>query len=298
MAGHLSESAKDRVAPAPTFARRRRDQWQVNVHIGFAYVVLFATIMVVVWSDWDTNTFLTCGSGVQFLGFYSLYIKVKQQKSVAGLSSKTLELYALVLCFRLVSTLVRGGYMPMGSARWIIQGGDLASLGTVFSLLCCIHSSNLAETYQEELDSMEVFRALPVCIVVALFIHGELDGSPIFDTLWAAAMNLDTVALIPQLWMLSKIGGEVDGLTAHFVASLVVSRACSLGFWCFHFGELRPEGKPNVPGGLVLCCLSVQLLAAADFMWLYCRARCSGRQFTLPQFEEPDQPTSEGRVSC
>ena len=34
------------------------------------------------------------------------------------------------------------------------------------------------------------------------------------------------VAMLPQLWMLSRISGEVQGMTAHFVLAIMVSRIC------------------------------------------------------------------------
>ena len=43
--------------------------------------------------------------------------------------------------------------------------------------------------------------------------------------------SCDEVAMLPQLWMLSRIGGEVQGMTAHFVLAIMVSRICQTAFW-------------------------------------------------------------------
>ena len=42
------------------------------------------------------------------------------------------------------------------------------------------------------------------------FIHADLNRSFLYDTIWAASTNLDTVAMLPQLWMMTRIGGEVE----------------------------------------------------------------------------------------
>lgn len=49
--------------------------------------------------------------------------------------------------------------------------------------------------------------------------------------------------------MLTKLGGQVESLTSHFVASLVVSRILSFAFWLYGFKEIAPlNGKANIAG--------------------------------------------------
>ena len=56
--------------------------------------------------------------------------------------------------------------------------------------------------------SLQVLKMVPGCVVLAVFIHGNLNDSFFFDSLWTCAMNIDTIAMLPQLWMLARIGGE------------------------------------------------------------------------------------------
>merc|ERR1719181_2514534 len=84
-------------------------------------------------------------------------------------------------------------------------------------------------TYQHEDDTMPVSAILMSCLVSAYFIHGELNHN-IFDKIWAFSLNVEVFQLVPQLYMMAKVGGFVDAATAHFVGNMVF--AC-LGRFCF-----------------------------------------------------------------
>lgn len=256
-----------------------------SMTVGTTYLnfVIGGVVVYCLFSDAGYSSVLTLGSALQCFAFYSLLQRVERMKSVAGISMKTLELYVLYLIMRLACTLVRSGYLPVDrSGDWVYQAGDIASLAIVFRLLNYFNDPSMRKTYQEEYDSMDVWRALPACIGVAIFIHGHLNDSWFFDSLWQASTNVDTIAMIPQLWMLSKIGGEVDGMTAHFVGALFFSRACTFAFWFYGWKELRRGPGPNLAGGLLILCHTVQLALSADFLYYYLDARVKGKRLVLP----------------
>merc|ERR1719379_2606960 len=80
-----------------------------------AYTVFFMCVVVVMhkFTDGDFSIVLTMSSAVQCLGFLLLALKVHYQRSVAGLSRRTLEMYVLFFIFRPSSTLVKNGYLPI-----------------------------------------------------------------------------------------------------------------------------------------------------------------------------------------
>lgn len=250
----------------------KRGKSQENTTILVAYVV-FAVTSVVVWrqfSDRDFSTVLTLGSGIQCLGFYLLLQKIRTQRSAAGISAKTLQMYVIVFLFRLTSTCVKNGYLPVDkSGDWVYQAADICSLLLVFQLLYTIHvQHNL--TYQASHDSMPIYWAIPVCVIIAVLFHGNLNHSPFFDCCWFIAMNVDTVAMLPQLWMMVAKGGEVEALTSHYVASIAIARALALSFWWHGFQELAPKnGSFNISGWLIIAAHSLQLLLSADFLYHY-----------------------------
>lgn len=73
---------------------------------------LFGGLALSCWhhfSDKDFSFLLTLSGCVQTLAFFLLLHKIRVQKSVAGISSKTLQVYVFVFIFRLSSTLVKNG---------------------------------------------------------------------------------------------------------------------------------------------------------------------------------------------
>lgn len=255
-----------------------------NKNIGSAYMLylLCTGVAMRLFSDLGYSTILTIATGVQCLGFYSLLLKVKRSKSMAGISVRTLELYRIMLVARLASTCTRNGYVPVDrSGDFVYQLGDFGSL-----VICCLliqyaSSGSLRATYQEEYDTLDVTKFMPACCILGVFVHGHLNDCFFFDTLWAISTNLDTIAMLPQLWMMSKIGGEVEGMTAHFVAAIFVSRGCSFAFWLYAYSSISHGSGPNIAGYQLLACHVVQLFLSADFLYYYGMARYKGSKLTL-----------------
>lgn len=259
-----------------------------NMHIGSMYAVfLFSVSMLMkLFSDMGYSSVLTYGAAVQTFGFYTLYQRVQRHKSLAGVSKKTVELLLLYLVLRCLCTLTRGGYLPVDrSGDWLYQSLDMASLALVLALRCAFEDPTLRRTYQEDFDSFNVVNMLPACIVLAVFIHGNLNDSFFWDSLWTASMNIDTVAMLPQLWMLSRIGGEVKGMTAHFVVAIMVSRALAFSFWMYGYTELgfKKRGRGiNLAGYQLVGAHMLACLFSADFVAQYAMARLQGKKMELP----------------
>jgi len=285
------ESKKVSVSSSPSVSETLASKQQGHVSTGVAYFVFLMLTGVVVrmFSDRDFSTVLTLGSIVQCLGFFLLLQKVNMQKSVAGISSKMLEMYVLVFSFRLSSTLIKQGYLPIDrSGDWVYQAADIASLMVVFQLLWKVHKSYKV-TYQSTHDTLNIWRAVPAAIALGIVFHGNLNKSAFFDTTWTIAMNLDTIAMLPQYWMLVKQAGEVEALTAHFVACIVVSRACACAFWYYGYKELapkknkKPTGGFNYAGWFILFCHGTQLMLSTDFMYHYVSSTMKKVKMVIPE---------------
>merc|ERR1719424_508306 len=64
---------------------------------------------------------------------------------------------------------------------------------------------------------------------------------------------VETVAMLPQLYLLQKNGGEVDSLHGHYIASTVASRLVAIWFWMEVYVEFMPQNAEyNVPGSMVI----------------------------------------------
>jgi len=229
------------------------------------------------------SSFLTLSAGLQCLGFVLLAMKVQNQRATTGLSGKMLAMYAVTLCFRLSSTVHLNGYLPVDqTGDWAYQAIEICSLALVAYLMRCTFVTHRS-TYQEQHDSFPLSMQNMVmgCFILAVLIHPNLDRWTFFDIMWTTGCYLETLSMLPQLWMLSKIG-EVESLASHFVVLSVLARVCSLIFWYRGFAELRPvHGGFNFPGWGVMGAHVAQLLLSCDFVFLYLKSFNSSKM-TLP----------------
>jgi len=70
-------------------------------------------------------------------------------------------------------------------------------------------------------------------LVLGGLLHGNMNNRPIFDALWMAGLFVSTVAVLPQLWLITRTGGAVEALTSHHIAAMAVSRGLS-GIFMWH----------------------------------------------------------------
>merc|ERR1719265_46653 len=128
---------------------------------------------------------------------------------------------------------------------------------------------------------MDTFCTPAVClgaIFLAMLIHPDLNNRPLFDAIWTSSLYVDVISTLPQLWMINKIGGRVDALSAHYVALVAFSRVVDMIFWYYGFEELAPEnGAFNLAGWTVLTAHMIHLLLMWDFIFCYCRALFRGQ---------------------
>jgi len=219
-------------------------------------------------ADTDFSSTLTAGALLQFMGFVVLNVQVRVSRSVQGLSSKTLELVVLQYLFRLTSTSIKNGYIPIDTS------GDMAyQLIDLCTLLCVVHllyrmHKTYADTYEKEHDEYPIKSTVIRCVVLASFVHGDFNRSPFFDAIWAASLNFETVAMLPQMAMRQRTSSEVDTPTCHFLACYVLAAICRFEFWWYAAGE----HDSVVPTVWILLAHTAQLLCCGRLLFEYTRA--------------------------
>merc|ERR1719478_450733 len=122
---------------------------------------------------------------------------------------------------------------------------------------------------QEEQDTMPGLQWIVLgCVLLAWCFHADLNHDPIFDFIWACGCYLETVSMLPQLWMMAQAGGEVEALTSHFIALITAARFFSLSFWYLAFEDgIGMYG--NYSEMAIIAAHLVQLLLACDFLAVY-----------------------------
>merc|ERR1719213_651584 len=154
---------------------------------------------------------LTLSVFAQALAFLLLYMQISASRSVAGISGRCMILHAVKLCCRLGTTLWLEGYLPAdASGDWIYQLGDILSLLLVLKILFFIFFEYKA-SYEHNADTFDLKGMIMGAVALAIVFHPDLIGWVPFDILWTIHLYVDTVAMVPQLWMISKAGGKVKG---------------------------------------------------------------------------------------
>merc|ERR1719271_338437 len=227
-------------------------------------------------AEQEFSSVLTMSVLAQCLAFVLVSLQISKMKNVAGISGKTMILQALALCFRLSSTLFLDGYLPLDkTGDMMYQMVDVCSLMMVLHILQCIYKSHNV-TYEREADTLDVKNLALGCVALAVLIHPDLNDWDVFDIAWTTSLYLDTVGMLPQLFMSNKMG-KVPAYTSHYLAATLVSRGFSAWSWYYGAENIArvSEGFSYGAAGIVLAHV-VQFLFLADFGYYYIKACFSG----------------------
>lgn len=226
-------------------------------------------------ADGEFSSILTMSVMLQCLAIALLCLQVLSTGSAAGISASGLSLDALALCCRLSSTVWLNGYLPVdASGDYIFQAIDVCSLGLLFWLL---HQIVVVKkhTYQAELDSLPTSPMVVCSFILAALLHGNMNSRPVFDTLWMAGLFVSTIAVLPQLWLITRTGGHVEALTSHHIAAMAASRALSGVFMWHARGDITCTPWLNGWNHAILAILGAHLLhmiLLSDFAYMYVKA--------------------------
>jgi len=226
-------------------------------------------------ADGAFSSILTLSVMVQCLALVLLGLQMISSGSASGISARALSLDALAICCRLSSTLWLNGYLPVdASGDHLFQAIDICSLAIIVWLL---HQVLVVKrhSYQAEEDDMSILPIAVGALVLAGLLHGNMNGRPIFDTLWMAGLFVSTVAVLPQLWLITKTGGSAEALTSHYIAAMAVSRMLS-GAFMWHARQdltcIPWIGGFNHASWAILAAHFLQILLLGDFAYYYAKA--------------------------
>eukprot|EP00736_Rhodelphis_marinus_P005447 Rmarinus@m.19752 len=211
------------------------------------------------------NLFRLTGDILHVLSILVLAMKMHRQKNCAGISLKTQILYAIVF-----------------STRYLDIFWSFASLYNTLMKLLFISSSyfivyQMTTKYKHSYDaSHDVFRIeylIAPCFVVALFVNYSFTP---FEILWAFSIFLESVAILPQLFLLQKTG-ECENLTSHYIFFLGGYRGMYIINWIYRYLT-----EPHYVQWLVWTAGLLQTALYCDFFYYYFTAAVSGKKMKLP----------------
>ncbi|KAH0486522.1 MAG: hypothetical protein KVP17_000467 [Porospora cf. gigantea B] len=244
-----------------------------------AWVALFGLVVLVYFflSDGDFSFLLTMSSLISMFSFLMVFVKIERIKSVAGVSSRMMECYVILLAARLCSIIPFEGYLPWDrSGDWLYQTAEVLSLflSTVIVYSC---RKRYVHTYDDNGDSINhLYIALPA-FLLSLILHPSLNAFMPADIAWTFALYLEALASLPQLFMFTR-EGKVEPFMSHFLGGQALSKVCSFVFWLSTYQELNDPSKSmkSYVGVWVIVMQSLQLLVMGDFIYHYVRCLSRG----------------------
>lgn len=143
----------------------------------------------------------------------------------------------------------------------------VASLATVFLMYV-----KFKATYDHNHDTFRIeFLVLPA-LVLALLINHELS---FVEVLWTFSIYLESVAILPQLFLVSKTG-EAESITSHYLFALGSYRGLYLFNWVYRYYAEDHYDLIAIVAGLV------QTVLYCDFFYLYITKVLKGKKLQLP----------------
>jgi ER lumen protein retaining receptor len=130
-------------------------------------------------------------------------------------------------------------------------------------------------TNDPNLDTFRVQYLLGAAAVLAILFPYEYS---FFEILWAFSIWLESVAILPQLFMLQRTG-EAETITTHYLFALGLYRALYIPNWIFRYFT---EAKHKVDYIAVAAGI-IQTILYSDFFWIYYTKVLKGKKFKLPR---------------
>ncbi|XP_041362691.1 ER lumen protein-retaining receptor 2 isoform X1 [Gigantopelta aegis] len=197
------------------------------------------------------NVFRLVGDMSHLLAILILMAKMWKTRSCAGISGKSQIMFALVFCSR---------YLDLFTSFISIYNTAMkvffitSSIFTVYLMFF-----KFKATYDSNHDSFRMeFLIVPVGGLAFLVNH---DFTPV-EILWTFSIYLESVAILPQLFMVSKTG-EAETITSHYLFALGSYRALYLLNWVYRYYF---EGFFDLIAVVAGC---VQTILYCDFFYLY-----------------------------
>merc|ERR1711915_564000 len=184
------------------------------------------------------------------LAIIILLLKIWKTRSCAGISGKSQVLFLIVFVSRYLD-LVTNFVSVYNTVMKIFFIASAA--GTVYLMFI-----KFKATYDGNHDTFRVEFLLAPVAILALVLNHEFS---VMEVLWTFSIYLESVAILPQLFMVSKTG-EAETITSHYLFALGSYRALYIFNWIYRY---HFEGFYDI----AIVAGIVQTVLYCDFFYLY-----------------------------
>eukprot|EP01111_Echinosteliopsis_oligospora_P009535 TRINITY_DN2810_c0_g1_i1.p1 TRINITY_DN2810_c0_g1~~TRINITY_DN2810_c0_g1_i1.p1 ORF type:complete len:219 (+),score=23.46 TRINITY_DN2810_c0_g1_i1:125-781(+) len=216
------------------------------------------------------NLFRLGGDMLHLVSILILLLKMRSHKSCAGISLKTQIMYVLVFTTRYLD-LFTNHYSLYNTVMKIIF------LGTTYTIVYLM-STKYRASYDRENDTFRtIFLIAPSFVLGLMFGYKKTYFDSLFEILWSFSIFLESVAILPQIFLLQRTG-EVENLTSDYIFALGSYRALYLLNWIY-----KAIHDDTGTDWIVWIAGIIQTALYCDFFYYYLTSKWYGRKLTLPR---------------
>ncbi|XP_038211737.1 ER lumen protein-retaining receptor [Zerene cesonia] len=210
------------------------------------------------------NIFRLLADLSHLLAIIILLLKIWKTRSCAGISGKSQILFSIVYTARYLDLLTTyvSAYNTIMKVVFIV-----ASYATVYLMYV-----KFKATYDHNHDTFRIEFLLVPCVILALLINREFT---FLEVLWTFSIYLESVAILPQLFLVSKTG-EAESITSHYLFALGSYRGLYLLNWIYRYIVEDHYELIAIVAGVV------QTVLYCDFFYLYITKVLKGKKLQLP----------------
>lgn len=211
------------------------------------------------------NIFRAAGDLSHLISIFILINSIQKSRSIAGISLRTQILYSVVFITRYIDLTFRYVSLYNTLMKMFFIG---SSIYIVYLMLFRFKNS---ET--QKIDNFKIEYLIGGSFLLSLIFNY---GFQFTEILWSFSLWLESVAILPQLFMLQRTG-EAQTLTTHYIFALGIYRALYIPNWFYRwFAEGRFDALAVFTG-------IIQTLIYSDFFYIYYNRVLKGLKFELPQ---------------
>jgi len=210
------------------------------------------------------NLFRLVGDLSHLAAILILLLKIWKTRSCAGISGRSQILFCIVFTSRYLDLITNFISVYNTTMKLFFLG---ASFGTVYLMYL-----KFKATYDTNHDTFRVEFLLGPTAVLALVLNHEFT---FMEILWTFSIYLESVAILPQLFMVQKTG-EAESITSHYLFALGAYRGLYILNWIYRYYF---EGFYDI---IAIVAGVVQTILYADFFYLYITKVMKGKKLQLP----------------
>ncbi|KAI1807738.1 ER lumen protein retaining receptor [Daldinia bambusicola] len=211
------------------------------------------------------NVFRVLGDFSHLASIGILLHKMIELNGASGISFKSQALYFMVYITRYLDL-----FSTSSIYNIIFKILFISSQGYIIYLM----TTKYKRTIDPSLDTFRVQYLLGGAAVLAILLPYKYTFSEI---MWAFSIWLESVAILPQLFMLQRTG-EAEVITTHYLFALGIYRTLYIPNWIYRYFT-EPDHKADwiaIVAGLI------QTVLYSDFFWIYYNKVLKGKKFKLP----------------